>query len=408
MKKHLTLIVSAIAVLWSCASLAQTAQKSGQRFQDGIYARPAKADRATAAVSDSEISDLTARTRGSQVFLKRGAQGDTLFIPENKVATFRWSPSDSIATLSLMDPYYPGPSFSIGWGYPWYAGYYSPWYYSRWGWGGWRTPWLYDSWYSPFFGHSSLYWGSMYYDPWYWGSMAWDPWYWDSWYGPWGIYGMWDWYGPWGMYGPYGCWGVWDHCHYHGYYPGYGGHFGHEYRYTPRSSTMDMGARGGVYRGETTHSTAMRNGLGSTSSVRRTSSPTSRQAVSATTKSINAGSTGTTRRASSPSGPAVRADQPSGSTGSSTVRRSSPAVSAARASSATISGVPSSSGSYSRSSSQSRSTTYERSSSDTYRSSSSSSSISRSSGGGYSGGGYSGGGYSGGGASHGSSSGHRR
>lgn len=456
MKKHLTLFVSAIAVLWSCASIAQTAQNSGQRFQDGIYARPTKVDKAAAAVSQSEIADLSARTRGSQVFLKRGAQNDTLFIPENKVATFKWNPNDSTATLSLMDPYdymrenrfsmglYPygchpyygfgmswhspywwGPSFSIGWGRPWHTGCFDPWYNSRWGWGGWYDPWYCNSWYSPFFGHSSLYWGSLCYDPWYWGSMAWDPWYWDSWYGPWGMYGMygmWDWYGPWGMYGPYGIYGPYGHYGYmgiwgypyHGHYPGHGGHMGHEYQYTPRSKTMSRDIiRGGSYSGSgtPTHSTAMRNGLGSTSSVRRGSTSASRQSV-ATKAQTPGGSTSTTRRASGTPSAVIAGSQTQSNAGSATVRRSSPAVGTARSVTPT-SGASTSSGSYSRSSSstQSRSTTYERSSSDVFRSSSSSSSSSSmsrsSSGGGFSGG--SGGGYSGGGASHSSSGGgHRR
>lgn len=407
MKKHLTLIVSAIAVLWSCASFAQTAQKSGQRFQDGIYARPAKTDKAAVAVSDSEIADLSARTRGSQVFFKRGAQGDTLFIPENKVATFRWSPSDSAVTLSLTDPYdymyrgrysvglYPtgycpyagfsfgwhspffwGPSFSIGWGYPWHHGWYDPWFSCHWGWGGW-------------------------YDPW-----CWDPWYWDPWYGSWG------WCGPWDMYGPYYYWGGWDY-HHHGYYPGHGGRFVDEFRYTPRSSTMGTDTRHIIHSGGSpTHSTAMRNGLGSTSSVRRTSSP-SRQSA-APVRSSSAGGTSSTRRASVPSGTAAGSGsvQTERISGSATVRRSSPAVGSARVSSSSASGA-SSSGSYSRSSSQTRSAGYGNGSSGSYRSSSSNSSVSRSSGGysggGYSGGGYSGGGYSGGGASHSSSGGgHRR
>lgn len=59
---------------------------------------------------------------------------------------------------------------------PWYAGWHSPFWYSRYGW--------YDPWYWDYAG--------WYYDPWYWGYAGWyDPWYWG---GHWGWHG---WYDPW-------------------------------------------------------------------------------------------------------------------------------------------------------------------------------------------------------------------
>ena len=101
-------------------------------------------------------------------------------------------------------------------------GWYSPWYYSRYGWGGWYDPWYYGS---------RWYWN----DPWYYGSH----WYWgDPWY-----YGYSSWYYPYdgyyGYYGYYG-WGYPSHPvpHYHG-----GGGGGHYYGHTGNSGSIDL--RGG-------------------------------------------------------------------------------------------------------------------------------------------------------------------
>ena len=209
MKKHLTLIVLAALMLASCASMAEySATTSSQRFQDGVYSRPAVA----VPAADGEIAALAQKTKDSRVYLKRG-QIDTLYIPENKAASFRYSWADSTTTVTLYDEYdYFGYS-------PWGPSWYSPW---RYGWYGWGSP--YYSWYSPWRWGSPWYWSSWsfydpwyysswYYDPWYYGSWGYSPWYWDSWYGPyWGIgYDYWaygGWYSPWyhGMYPyrPYG------------------------------------------------------------------------------------------------------------------------------------------------------------------------------------------------------------
>lgn len=59
-------------------------------------------------------------------------------------------------------------------------GWYSPWYYSRYGWyGGYYDPWYYGSWS----------WRYGFYDPWYYGSWGWHYGYYDPWYyGSWGYY----------------------------------------------------------------------------------------------------------------------------------------------------------------------------------------------------------------------------
>ena len=394
MKKHLTLFLSAMVVLSFSPSAALIAQNSAARFNDGIYGRPAKVDKSAMAVSDSEIKDLAERTRSSQMFLKHG-QNDTLFIPEGKIATFKFNP-DSTTSVFMTDPY--DSRYSL---YPYGC---SPWYTPFYGYGPywhswcWHDPWYWNSWY--------------WHDPWYWDRWAWDPWwYWDSWYwDPW-----WGPCGPWGfgMYGGiYG--GMWGIGIYGGYYPGYigmpggihGGVYFHEASFTPRSEAMGMGRSSGM--GLATkasggasgiHQTGRRTGMGSESSVRRSSATTTRQmATGVQTRSAATGSTGAVRMAGGTS--TTRAASPSASTA---VRRSSP-VSAGMRQSSAASAI--SSGAYSRTSGATPATR-------SYESASPASSVSRSAGG-YSGGGYSGGGgFSGGGAGHGGGSpsgggGHRR
>ena len=79
MKKHLTLIVSTALMLASCASVAEYTQSAGnQRFQDGVYARPTKT--AVDRTAPSEASALAEKTRGTNIYLRRG-RIDTLYIP---------------------------------------------------------------------------------------------------------------------------------------------------------------------------------------------------------------------------------------------------------------------------------------------------------------------------------------
>ena len=177
MKKHLTLIVSTALMLASCASVAEYSQTAGnQRFQDGVYARPVKtvADR----TAQSEASALAEKTRGSEIYLRRG-RIDTLYIPENKAAQFKYDWRDSTTTLTILDGYdydrYAwnfGYGYGYGWGWPyrsWYGSWYSPWY----------RPWgYYSSWYSPWYGPYYSSWYSPWYSPWY------SSWYWDPWYDP--------------------------------------------------------------------------------------------------------------------------------------------------------------------------------------------------------------------------------
>lgn len=95
-----------------------------------------------------------------------------------------------------------------GYSYPWYNSYY-PWYTSR-------PYYYYSAWYSP--------WRFGYYDPWYYGGYY-DPWY----YG----YGY-------GYYPYYGYGGGYYHGYYHGYYNGY-------YSNIPRNTS---GRTSGIYRTE--------------------------------------------------------------------------------------------------------------------------------------------------------------
>ena len=88
MKKHLTLIVSTALMLASCASVAEYSQTAGnQRFQDGVYSRPTRT--AVDQTVQSEASALAEKTRGTEIYLRRG-RIDTLYIPENKAAQFKY------------------------------------------------------------------------------------------------------------------------------------------------------------------------------------------------------------------------------------------------------------------------------------------------------------------------------
>ena len=248
MKKHLTLIVSTALMLASCASVAEYSQTAGnQRFQDGVYSRPART--AVDQTVQSEASALAEKTRGTEIYLSRG-RIDTLYIPENKAAQFKYDWRDSTTTLTILDDnYYDryawnfGYGFGYGWGWPyrsWYGSWYSPWYSS----------WYWDPWYDPFWDYGWYGWGPYYYDSWAYG----------GWYGPWG---------PWG-YGP--------RLPYHGW--GYS----RDAVYTPRMSTVEGSNR------QVTAGGQRRNTFGENPTVRRGAAGTSSGSRSYGTRASSSGS----------------------------------------------------------------------------------------------------------------------
>ena len=366
MKKHLTLIVSTALMLASCASVAEYSQTGNQRFQDGVYSRPSRTAVAAPAVQ-SEASALAEKTRGTDIYLRRG-RIDTLYIPENKAAQFKYNWKDSTTTLTIVDEadYYDryawnfGYGYGFGWGWPYHS------------WYGWHRPWgYYSSWYSPWY--SPWYGGyySSWYSPWY------SPWYWDPWYDPFWDYG---WYG----WGPY----YYDSWAYGGWYG-----YGREVIHTPRMSTVEGSNRAYTLNGQ------RRNTFGENPTVRRSGSTavsgsrSSGTRASSTGSYSSGGSTAPNRRASS----YVRQ---AGSEYSGSASRSS-SYSGSRSSARSYESGSSSSSSYSGSS---------RSSSSSYSGSSRSSYSGGSSSGGYSGGGHSSGGgsFGGGGGSSSGGGGHRR
>lgn len=275
MKKHLTLIVSATLMLASCASVAEYSQSaSSQRFQDGIYSRAN-----TSVVSDaaqSKVAALVEKTRGTSLYIKHGAV-DTLYIPENKAAQFKFNWADSTTTMTLVDEnaYYG----LYGWNSPlWYGSYYGGlyggWYgYRPWGFG-YYSPW---SWY----GWNSWYWDYPWgFSPFAWNSWYWDPWYWDPWISPYWGCGLYSpWYG--GMY-----WNSWAYGPYptHGH-GGYWPHGGRDVAYTPRMNTTVGSNR----RSNTSNGTG-RSYYTESPTARRSASRTSSSSV--TGHSTRSGSTG--------------------------------------------------------------------------------------------------------------------
>ena len=388
MKKHLTLIVSTALMLASCASVAEYSQTAGnQRFQDGVYSRPTRTV-APAAVQ-SEASALAEKTRGTDLYIRRG-RIDTLYIPENKAAQFRYDWKDSTTTLTIVDErdYYDRYAWNFGYGYGWGWG----WPYHSW-YGGWHRPWgYYSSWYSPWY--SSWYggWYSPWYSPWY------SSWYWDPWYDPFWDYGWYGWgpyyyYDSWAFgYGPWGPWGYGPRLPYHG---GYG--YGRNAVYTPRKSTVEGSNRVMTANGQ------RRNTFGENPTVRRSASGTRSMGTRTAETASHSAQEGipANRRASS----YVRSASSGSSGSSSRSSASSSGYSSGRYSSRSY--ESGSSGGYSSGSSSSGSYSGSRSSSSSYSGGSS-----RSSGGGYSGGGYSGGGgggsFGGGGGSSSGGGGHRR
>ena len=172
MKKRISILAAAAAVLSSCGAASYTSS-SGQRFEDGIYSRPRVEDTQKLMASKSETDELVQKTRSSEIYLSTdrtdGHRTDTLFIPEDKAAVINFSGTGT--SVTVMDDPFEQVYFNT---YPWTyyrpytfsSFYWDPWYYGRY-WG------YYDPWY----------WGGWYRDPWYWGvGLAWDLWFYDPWF----------------------------------------------------------------------------------------------------------------------------------------------------------------------------------------------------------------------------------
>ena len=147
MKRRLIYILPLLFVLASCGS---SYQFTSQRFQDGIYTRPAAPAEPVYIYSEEEIEAKAA----ANITLKE--------YEEAKESAFT-----SGLYLGM------GMSFGYGWHNPWY---YNPWYRSH----GYWNRWHYNFWADP--------WDYWYWDSWYWDSWYWDPWYYDrywhnGWYG---------------------------------------------------------------------------------------------------------------------------------------------------------------------------------------------------------------------------------
>lgn len=287
MKKRISILAAAAAVLSSCGAASYTSS-SGQRFEDGIYSRPRVEDTQKLMASKSETDELVQKTRSSEIYLSTdrtdGHRTDTLFIPEDKAAVINFSGTGT--SVTVMDDPFEQVYFNT---YPWtyyrpytFSNFYwDPWYYGRY-WG------YYDPWY----------WGGWYRDPWFWGvGLAWDLWFYDPWF--WGPAYPWyphycGWYGGWGpglgWHGP-------GHVH--------GGHrrdvyFGSRISTGPRMSGSSYHRRGSSY-GSGTVSDRTVSGTRVPVSRRgiTTSSSTSRRVTSSASSAINTGNRGTSYSSSS-------------------------------------------------------------------------------------------------------------
>ena len=100
MKKNIALCLTALLGLTACGSMAQ--YSSSQKYQDGIYYKPAQTDITVAQATKEDVDELVQETRNSEIFL-RGGQNDTLIIPENKAATIRFNKADNTTSVTIFD-----------------------------------------------------------------------------------------------------------------------------------------------------------------------------------------------------------------------------------------------------------------------------------------------------------------
>ena len=199
MKSHIILITSVLLALTSCGTTASFTQATGQqKYQDGIYYRPQSLTLADQAARLSETEDLIAQTKSSAVFVKTIGQVDTLLIPDNMSATFKFNHKDSTTTISLYDDY----DLMDDWMWnhsAWYR--YNSFWGPSWGFNFRHSLFYYDPFYGPAW-HGMAFYDPFWYDPfWYdpWYSSIWDP----IWWGyPWHYgFGYYDpFYGPFGPY----------------------------------------------------------------------------------------------------------------------------------------------------------------------------------------------------------------
>ncbi len=385
MKTNITLLLAATLALSACGSASRIAS-SGQQYKDGIYYRPEPIPQEVLHASAQEVNSLVRETKGSEIYLRSG-QNDTLFIPDDMSAAFKFDKKAGTTTVTVFQD---APKVDLWLGYPPYSSWsYPSWRYNSWAYSPWYRNWGWDPWYA------NPYWDPIYYRHW-----AWDPWYPGGFGYPWG----WDpWYGFNAHWDPY--WGMHLGWHVNWGWPGgwhghWGGHWhdgwhnhGRDIEWTPRNTT-NLSSRGDAIGGTTSAvrrtSTASRGNVsrasGTATSVRRAAvTPVSRDGSSSTVR--NTSGTAVRRSAS-----ATRNTASAERNTVSTYRR--PANSTVNYSTGTTSG----NGNRSATTATRSATTRSSSSSYENNRSSSSSSYSRSSSGSYSGGSRSSGGsYSGGG-----------
>ena len=185
MKKHLAPYLLGLLAAVSCGTSAQFAAGT-QQFEDGIYADP-RSEAPVAAVSQDDMDALVKESIESEVYVL-SASGDTVVVPEGKVAKLRFD--GNVTDITVVNNYGWDYDWGYSWAYrPWYLrGYYSPWYYSSWSY---WDPWYWESWYYRPWRHYGYYspWSWGWYDPWYYSSWYYDPWYWGPSYYGWYGYG---------------------------------------------------------------------------------------------------------------------------------------------------------------------------------------------------------------------------
>ena len=388
MKSHIILIASALLALTSCGTTASFTQATGQqKYQDGIYYRPQSLSLEEQAAKLSETDELIAKTKSSAVFVKTVGKVDTLLIPENMSAQFKFNHKDSTTTVSLFNDY--DSWYDWNWGISPFR--YGRWYDPFWGptWA--MSPWAFNSW-----RYSSWYWG--FHDPFWYDPFWYDPFWYDPFWGPswgWGYSAFWGdpFWGPFSYMYPMG----YGYGGYYRYFNRYDRGFGHTGRMVTRSSDSRVAAqpRRGVAR-------VVRTGAASASAARTASktSPAARisTASRATSSSVRSASAASVQRqpgvarssgiSSSSSTGVVRSSASSsvsrsGAAAGSTYRRSVPSTGSSSGSISRGSGsISRSSGGSSRPSTGGSvsSGSYSSSRSSSYSGSSSSSSVSRSSG----------------------------
>ncbi len=84
MKKRFLAYAAAAFVALGCSS---TSQLRTQVYDDGVYSRPTTVTVKEVAVTDAEMDNLLAESKGSQAYIINN-QGDTLVVPAGKKVLF--------------------------------------------------------------------------------------------------------------------------------------------------------------------------------------------------------------------------------------------------------------------------------------------------------------------------------